>query len=314
MKTLFLLLSLSLALNLNAQIQQGIVKTIGRPNRPGTVLGNVTIRVQGMVNAVISDETGKFRITVPKHKDGEAIVLVSVRKNGYELKDKDLIGRPLAFSPRVPVEIMMVDTKQLAADKRRIEENAMRVAERNYKQKLQKLEKQKSENEVTVEKYHQELQALQDNYEKYISLIGGMADRYARTDYDQWDSLDREINICIENGELDKADSLIHTVFDPETVLERNRAAKEDIHQRIATAQNIIDQANKDKKLIQQDAEYAGRITALCDKLAEEYLTLNEREKAISCLKQSLEIKTILYGSEDNRTLQTLQKINALKK
>ena len=45
--------------------------------------------------------------------------------------------------------------------------------------------------------------------EAYQALIGDMADRYARTDYDQLDSIDYKINVCIENGELEKADSLI---------------------------------------------------------------------------------------------------------
>ena len=93
---------------------------------------------------------------------------------------------------------------------------------------------------------------MQDKYEKYQSLIGDLADRYARTDYDHLDSIDREINICIENGELEKADSLIHTVFDPETVLERNRAAKEAAKAKMQLGQDIIDEANDEKKRLQR--------------------------------------------------------------
>ncbi len=314
MRTLFIVLSLVGTLGMMAQTQMGIVKTIGRPGKSGTVLGSVTIRVGGMLNAVVSDVTGIFRISSPGKTDGDAITLMSVRKNGYELKDKGLIGRQLVFSSQVPIEIAMIDTKQLAADKRRIEENATRVADRNYREKLQELERQKGENAITIEAYRQELQTLQDNYEKYMSLVGEMADRYARTDYDQLNPIDREINLCIENGELDKADSLIHTVFDPETVLERNRAAKEDIRQRIAFAKSIIDKADSEKGLIRQDTEYAERIAMLCDKLANEYLLLNERDKAIDCLKQSQEIKIFLYGNEDERTQQTIERINQLEK
>ena len=104
------------------------------------------------------------------------------------------------------------------------------------------------EQQLTEEQSRQELQNLQDKYEKYQSLIDGMADRYARTDYDHLDSIDREINICIENGELEKADSLIHTVFDPNTVLERNRAAKEEAQTKMKLAQDVIDEANDEKE------------------------------------------------------------------
>lgn len=296
-----------------AQIQQGYVKTIGRPNKPGVVLSGVTIRMRGMMNAVVSSQTGEFHLVMANKKDGDAIVIQSVQKNGFELKDKELTGRQLVFSSRVPIEILMVDQKQLAADKKRIEDNAYRVAEQNYQKKLKGIEAQKQSNEITAERYRQELQQLQDKYEKYLSLASDMADRYARTDYDQLDSIDREINICIENGEFDKADSLIHTVFDPETVLERNRAAKEEIRQRITFAQSIIDKANADKEAIQRDMEYAKRVATLCDNLADEYIVQGERSKALGCLEQSLEIKTILYGEQSDEVKNVIHKIHNLK-
>jgi len=296
-----------------AQTQQGFVKTIGRPNKPGTPLGGATIRLRGVLNAVVSSSTGEFHLSLPGKKEGDAIALMSVQKKGYELRDRELTSRQMAFSSHVPIEILMVDQAQLAADKKRIEDNAYRVAEENYQKKLKAIEAQKQNNEITAERYHQELQQLQDKYEKYLSLVGEMADRYARTDYDQLDSIDREINICIENGEFDKADSLIHTVFDPETVLERNRAAKEEINQRIAFAQAIIDKANADKEAIQRDADYAKRVAILCDHLAEEYVAQGDPAKALECLQKSLEIKTILYGEQSSEVELTRQRLNALK-
>ena len=268
-----------------AQKQQGYVKTIGRPNKPGVALSGVTIRMKGAFNAVVSSATGEFHLSVPGKKDGDAIVLLSIQKMGYELKDRELAGRQLVFSSRVPLEILMIGQKQLAADKKRIEDNAYRVAERNYQKKLQEIEALVKSNKITEERSRQELKQLQNNYDKYMALISDMADRYARTDYDQLDSIDREINICIENGDLDKADSLIHTVFDPETVLERNRAAKEEIRQRIALAQSIIDKANADKEAIHRDLEYAKRVARLCDNLAEEYIAHGEQSKARECLE-----------------------------
>lgn len=301
------------SMNFHAQSQQGFVKTIGRPNKPGVALSGVSIRMRGMVNAVVSSQTGEFNFLMPNKKDGDAIVIQSVQKNGFELKDKELMGRQLVFSSRVPIEILMVDQKQLAADKKRIEDNAYRVAEQNYQKKLKEIEIQKQNNEITAERYRQELQQLQDKYENYLSLVSDMADRYARTDYDQLDSIDREINICIENGELDKADSLIHTVFDPETVLERNRAAKEEIRQRIAFAQTIIDKAKVDKEAILRDLEYAKRVATLCDNLAEEYVAQGEHSKALECLERSLEIKTILYGDQSDEVKNVTQKMHSLK-
>lgn len=297
-----------------AQTQQGFVKTIGRPDKPGVPLENVTIQMVGMVNATTSSTTGEFYLSAYNKKDGDAIKLLRVQKNGYELKDKDMIGRALVFSSHVPIYITMVNTQQLEADKRRIEDNARRVAEKNYQKKRKEIEKENKKHKLSTEKYRKELNDLQEKYEKYISLIGDMANRYARTDYDELDSIDVEINICIENGELERADSLIHTVFEPETVLERNRAAKREIEYRIKFAQAVIDKVNADKEAILGDIEYALQIANLSESLAKEYINNNELEKAVDCLKMSLSLKTIINGEEHEAVKTLIRQIEELKK
>ena len=298
---------------MHAQTQQGFVKTLGRPNKPGVPLENVTIQMVGMVNPVTSSSTGEFHLSAYNKKDGDPIKLLKVRKNGYELRDKDLIGREMVFSDRVPIYITMVDTHQLAADKKRIEDNARQVAEKNYQKKLGQLEKENKENKLSAEKFLQEKDALEEKYEKYLSLIGDMADRYARTDYDQLDSIDVEINICIENGELEKADSLIHTIFDPETVVEKNRAAKEEIRKRIEFAQKVIEKANADKGVILKDMEYARQIAAIAESIANEYIAQGKKQKAIYDLEKSLTIYRILEGDDCEKVIQLVRKINELK-
>lgn len=249
LRRFYSLLILSIAsIGLYAQSQSGYVKTLGRPDKKGVPLSNVTIRMRGVVNAVLTGADGKFSVQMPGKKSGDAIVLQSIRKSGYELVDPLLVGRQQVFSPSVPIVIVMVNSAELAANKQRIERIAYQKAEKNYQTKLKELEKEVEEQQLTEEQYRRELQSLQDKYEKYQSLIDGMADRYARTDYDHLDSIDREINICIENGELEKADSLIHTVFDPNTVLERNRIAKEEVQTKMKLAQDVIDEANDEKE------------------------------------------------------------------
>lgn len=297
-----------------AQTQQGYIKTIGRPNKKGEPLSNVSIRVKGAHNAVLSDEKGKFVLLMHGKKNGDSYALQQVRKSGYQLNDAGVIGRSFAFSDRVPHTIVMVSTSQLQKDKQRIENNAYRVAEKNYRKKLQELEQQMKEKAVTAEQYRKEIRRLQGNYEKYISLIGDMAERYARTDYNEMDSIDREINICIENGDLERADSLIHTVFNPETVLERNRAAKEEIRKRIEFAQKVIDKANADKEAFRRDEEYAERVSLLSEKLAKEYIAQEEWQKAIESLGTALEIKRFLHGEDDEKVKEIINTITDLKK
>ena len=259
-KLLLFLIVFQLSLWVTAQTQQGYVKSLGRPEKQGQALEGVTLRAKGSHNTVVSDPNGNFSLLLTDLKNGDAYSLQQVKKNGYELNEIDFIGRKLAFSDKVPLTIVMVSSEQLRADKLRIENNAYKTAEKNYKAKYNQLEKQLADNEITKEQYQAAINDLQDKFEKYQSLIDGLATHYAHTDYDELDEKDREINLCIENGDLERADSLIHTLFDPIGVLQRNMDALADIEQQIGQARGIITQANADMEAVlkqqEKDAEY----------------------------------------------------------
>ena len=198
-------LFLSISIAVYSQVQQGNVKTLGRPNQKGMALAGVTIRVKGIHNAILSKADGAFGM----HIQGQTYSLQQVQKQGYELLESSIIGRQYAYSSSVPLTIVMVSQKQLQEDIIRIENNAYNTAERNYKQKMSTLEAQKSKNKITIQQYQQQIHDLQDKFEKYQSLIAAVSEHYARTDYDNLDEEEKAINCCIENGELEKADSLM---------------------------------------------------------------------------------------------------------
>ena len=245
---------------MTAQTQQGIVKTIGKPGHKGQALSGVTVRVKGEHNAAISRADGTFSLAMSGKKNGQPYTLQQVQKSGYELNEKMVLGRQYAFSSTVPLTIVMVSTAQLQADKQRIENNAYKTAEKNYKAKMAKLEKQLKEKSISEEQYRVAIQELQDKFEKYQSLIDELADHYAHTDYDELNEKEAEINVLIENGEMEKADSLIHTLFDPVDVIKRNKETLSRIDQTIASAQGILDQADADLAAVlkqqEKDAEY----------------------------------------------------------
>ena len=261
MRRIFCLsIGLLLAVSAMAQTQQGYVKTLGRPDKKGGALAGVTVRVKGGHNVVVSSGNGTFSMLLDGKKNGDAYSLQQVQKKDYELNDRGVIGRQYAFSDKVPLTIVMVSSSQLQADKQRIENNAYQVAEKNYHVKLAKLEKEKESGAVTAETYRQELKDLKYKFEKYQSLIDDLADHYAHVDYDDLDDKEREINMCIEAGNLERADSLLHTIFDPVDVLKRNKEVLSRIDQKIVQANDIIRQANADMAAVlkqqEKDAEY----------------------------------------------------------
>ena len=121
-------------------------------------------------------------------------MLETLQKQGYQLNDENMIGRRYAISSKVPLAIVMVSTKQLQADKQRIENNAYKTAEKNYQTQKALLEKRQQANQITIEIYRQEIQQLQNSFEKYQSLIDGLAEHYAHTDYDELEAKEQEIN------------------------------------------------------------------------------------------------------------------------
>ena len=243
-----------------SQTQMGYVKTLGRPDKKGVSLSGVSIKVKGEHNPVLSKSDGTFSILYVGKQEGDAYSLQEVLKKGYELNEPEIIGRSFAFSKRVRQTIVMVSSAQLQADKLRIENNAYRTAEKNYKNQLALLEKQKEDNTIALEDYQKSLTELQDRFEKYQSMIDGLAEHYAHTDYDELNEKEREINICIENGELERADSLLSVLFDPIEALKKNKEALVKIYQQIMDANRTINKANEDMVAVlkqqEKDAEH----------------------------------------------------------
>ena len=259
--TILMLTSISLW----SQTQSGYVKTIGRPGRAGEPLGGVSVRASGGHNSALSDSSGCFFLTMAGKQNGDPYSIQQVFKSGYELNDYEVIGRQLAFSDRVPLNIVMVSSRQLQEDKQRIINNAYRVAEENYKARAAELERQNKESLITIETYREQLQALQSGFDKYQTLIESLADRYAHTDYDMLDEVEREINLCIEAGDLGRADSLIRTAFNPVGVLERNMDALSRLEDQISRAGEMLADAKSEMaellKKQEKNAEYLYRRT-----------------------------------------------------
>lgn len=294
---------------LNAQTQEGYVKTLGRPNQKGKPLSGVSVRVKGEHNPVLSNEDGSFTMLNAGKKNGEAYSLQEVTKKGYELNEPDIIGRPIAFSEKVKLTIVMVSSAQLQADKQRIENNAYRTAEKNYKAKLSILEKQKKDNAVNAEDYRKRLEELQEGFERYQLLVDGLAEHYAHVDYDELNDKEREIISFIENGELERADSLIRILFDPLTVLKKNKDALVRLNEQIAEANQVIDKANEDMSAVlrqqEKDAEYLYQLYTIAlsrfDKEKAKFYMVTRAELDTTNVNWQTEAGTFLHHFYDSK-------------
>lgn len=72
-----------------AQTQQGYVKTLGRPNKPGVALSGVTIRIRGAHNEVLSKKDGTFSFQLTGKKPG---MLINFKESRSKVMNSKKVG------------------------------------------------------------------------------------------------------------------------------------------------------------------------------------------------------------------------------
>lgn len=224
-----------------AQTQQGIVKTRGRMVDgqlvEGKRLADATITLN-FGNPLVSGSEGAFSFSVPAAK---TYSLVSATKQGYTLADPEYTRCSFTYSAQNPFYVVLEDEAQRQADINA----ATRKIRRTLLARLEKFEEEietlKEQNKLTEQEYQERLQQLYDNQSNSEKLIKEMAERYATTDYDQLDEFNRQVQMYIEDGELQKADSLIRS--------------KGNMEQRVAEYHNAV-AANKERR---EEWEQEGR-------------------------------------------------------
>lgn len=242
-----------------AQTQQGVVRTLEKSNRPSVGIKGVTVSILEYPNALVTGQGGKFSFTARGKKPGDAIRVSRVTKKGYTLADPK--GRKYAYSSTVPIEIVMVSDKQLAVDKKQIEDKATARAKRTYESRIAELERQLAEKAITEQAYYAERERLSNDYDSYIQLIDEMAERYAMTDYKGLSDINRRILECIENAELERADSLINSKGDLD---QRERELREQQELNQAT-EEFLEQSRRDAEFKLNDLaeDYYNKYTIL---------------------------------------------------
>lgn len=226
-------------------LQHGLIKTLGRPNKPGKGIAGVLVKVAEVPNNMLTDAKGNISF----HLNGNQFMLSRIKKNDYQLIDKSVIGRRFPYSSHVPFEIVLVSNQDLATDKQRIEDKAFERAERNYKQQIATLEDLIKKKEIDEEKANQERQRIGENYQRFVEQIDQMAERYATTNYDGISNINKQILECIEEANLDRADSLIRSKGD----FDRREAEIKEQEQMTESAERFVQESKQSLEIKRND-------------------------------------------------------------
>lgn len=194
-----------------AQVQKGYVRTVGRPdNREGERISGITIRVSGLHNAFVSGENGTFEFNLGGDKTEYRFTNILDNKFQYELQEKELLGRKEPVSATVEKEIVMVSLKE----KQAIENKKREQIENQYQLDLKRLEDQLGQEKITIEKYREELQTLQEAFDKRDMLITDLTEHFAGIDYAKLSDEQARISALLEDGDLLTADSILNAKGD----------------------------------------------------------------------------------------------------
>lgn len=207
----FYLIFLSIGRYAYGQLQHGYVKTRGRIVSgqlvPGQRLSGATITITGN-QSYVSNEKGNLSFAIPSDK---TFCLLSARKNGYTLADPDALYRTWTYSKQIPFVVIMEDEARLRADINEATRKVRRTLTAQLQKQEEEIEALRQQQCISEMEYQDQLEKLYNNQTKTEQLVKEMAERYARTDYDQLDDFNRKVQMYIEEGELLKADSMIQS-------------------------------------------------------------------------------------------------------
>lgn len=264
-----------------AVTQEGVVRTVARKGKTGKPLDGVRIRVRGEHNMVQSRRNGDFSILLYNLSNGDPYSIASIVKSGYEPSEQELIGKKLPCSDKVPLEILLVKSSDLLAEKEAIAAEARKNVEKYYRQQVKELKQLQRDQQLSEADYKQRLDELEARYERFEPLVRTMADKFARMDYSRMDSISRLIQEAIERGDPEETERLVREKGN----LDAREAAIRAKDQDIAQAQQAIDEAqarvdeervlnDKDKRDLAEDYYklYASFLSRFMNDSAEMYI------------------------------------------
>jgi hypothetical protein len=255
-KTIWLAVCLLMAITVQAQTQQGIVKTRGRMVngvlQPGKGLAGATVNLAGRQPVVSKGTGGNFAFPVT----GQKFRIDKVQKQGYQLVD-DGACTEYKYSEN-PLRLVMETPGQQQED--------LLAAERKIRRNLQ-CQLQLREDEIDALKVSQQekdslLRVLYQQQGDNEKLIADMAKRFSTLDYDQLDDFYRQVSWFIENGELTRADSLLRTRGDINAQVQHIIQQGQTIHEQkeqIQTAEQRIRFAYRSGRQSRRQADHLHR-------------------------------------------------------
>jgi tetratricopeptide (TPR) repeat protein len=173
----------------SSQIQNGKVRE--QNSRCHPISGAEVLFVDAVPTA--SDNDGNFRLAFEGKKPGDLVFFAEIRKHGYELVNgKDLEILKISSSNRLGEDIIMAEAGTVDAAKKEYYGVSDKALLASFDKKYRALQEGLKNAELGQKEYLDQLTALQEQFDRQKQSLDALADKFARVNFDDVDSLYRE--------------------------------------------------------------------------------------------------------------------------
>ena len=184
-------------------LQAGLVREINSNKRP---LAGVQIVFMD-AKSEVSDNEGQFQLAFQNKEAGDLIFSEKIYKAGYELvNEKDLELLKISSSPNLGVNIILAKEGTVNAAKKEYYNVSDAALRANFEKEKTKLLNQLRSAKRTQKEYVSDLKELQAQFDHQKSRLDALAEKFARINFDDVESLYRDALKLFKEGKIEAAE------------------------------------------------------------------------------------------------------------
>ena len=153
-----------------------------------------------------SDQDGKVRLAFSNKKPGTYTFLVELTKEGYELvNNKDFENIKLSADDQLGVDLILAKTGVVDAAKKEYYDISDRSLKAGFEREKAKIRRERDEAKITAQHFEEQWKQLQEQYDNQKKELDVLAEKFARVNFDDVDSLYRQALGLFKDGKIDAA-------------------------------------------------------------------------------------------------------------
>ena len=169
-----------------------------------TPLPGVEVMVSNAGSAV-SDKNGMLTLTFRTLKPGDKVNLISARKDGFEVMNKEAVDQWNISRDKTPFSLLMVNSAYL----RQLKQNLAQVSTDSYRSKyhdaIGEVERLRRDGKMKEEEYYGKLDELERSYQTQLKNLDNYIDQFARIDLSEVSEEEQRILDMAQEGKIDEA-------------------------------------------------------------------------------------------------------------